>query len=70
MCSPMPDGLDAGDDAPPPCARYPECEAPVNHPLKGAVHPCTWPECTEDERTPAQRRYDDFLANRNRSKEC
>ncbi len=70
MCSPMPDGLDAGADAPGPCERYPECDAPINREGMGGVKPCTWPECAEDERTPAQRRYDDFLANRNRSKEC
>ncbi len=70
MCSPMPDGLDAGADAPGPCSRYPECDLPINREGMGGVKPCTWPSCHDDQRKPAQRRYDDFLANRNRSQEC
>ncbi len=37
MCSPMPDGVE--NDAPPPCALYPECKFPPKE--------CTWPECPE-----------------------
>ena len=47
MCSPMPDGVK--DDAPPPCALYPECSFPPKE--------CTWPECPEA----AQDRHTAFL---------
>jgi hypothetical protein len=66
----MPDGLDAGEDAPGPCARHPECEAPINDPYRGAVWPCSWPECAEEPPDPVQRRYADFLRNRRGSREC